>query len=269
MFANEYTPCGGRNLDAITYSPMTQYTSKKSSMEGTLSCMIAGAMVFWVILTLMQSTGSKQAYYLPSNVLQASAKLAVSARRTISARVATVPKHLLSLKECKAWLKVSDSLIDGANDAIVVADCKGGDYKSMKDTERTSIDKGLREYLKTESKMAIMIFAPWCPHCHTMMPEFLKIAAESRKQGSKCKFLLINAESVKRDSLTKGHPTCIYPLEYFPTFLVKEGDKYTENTLPSLVAFCGGGEKKVGDVVAETTTEEEKGDDDDFMARLF
>ena len=57
-----------------------------------------------------------------------------------------------------------------------------------------------------------LIFAPWCPHCHTTMPNF----AEASKKTN-IPFAIINAESVPSNILQD------FKLTHFP-FIVKKSN---------------------------------------------
>lgn len=239
-------------FDPISYDSYSDYR-KKPSNEGFLTCMIAGVMVFWVVISVLKSVSTPKhmqshmnPIYYPTSFMQTSARL-------VSARLA-VPSGtggLLNLNQCKDFLKVPT---DGDTHKVVVATCKDGDWKNLKNEERARIDGALRNFLNANENVVIMVYAPWCPHCHQAMPKFAKMQRGLRGGMKMC---IVDAESCDRATFTQGSPTMIHPLQYFPTFLIKsKGEdgtvKYTEIEFGDLLKKMGPAEE----TAAETPTEE-------------
>jgi thiol-disulfide isomerase/thioredoxin len=206
----------------IPYDTYSDYTTKVYR-DGMLTCAIAGALVMWVILSVVKSSNTPMhardrmnPMYYPNNVLEASARLV----HTVSARAAS----LQTLES--SHLKVET---DKDSRKIAVADCKDGEWKSVKEGERAQIDADIHTFLKKHAKVVMMVYAPWCNHCHQTMPEFVKLA----KHMKGAKMLIVNAETCDPKSFSASDKT-IFELKYFPTFLVKNGNTVTECELSNL-----------------------------------
>ena len=94
--------------------------------------------------------------------------------------------------------------------------CKEGDSKCMdiKKVDQALMmenAKKIMEELKLHEKMVILIYAPWCPHCHKAMPSFI----EASKINPTSQYVVINAELVPRELLTET-----FKVSHFP-FIVK------------------------------------------------
>ena len=213
------SPCQIRSLleKPLNYDSFGEYKTKQSQ-EGMLTCLIAGVLVFWVIMSLLKSTSTPSyarnnlnPIYYPSNILTTSARLVktvVSGRIGDSESFDVADTGLMNLKQCRNWLKVP---VDDSSMKIVVADCKDGDWKNLKDEERAVIDKSFKKFIDKHDDVLIMVFATWCPHCHQIMPKFVKMSKKI-----KGKMALCNAEAVERASFTDGSGKTIFPLQYFP-----------------------------------------------------
>lgn len=69
------------------------------------------------------------------------------------------------------------------------------------------------------SEAVVMIYAPWCPHCKTAMPDFAKLS----KEHPGTLFVLIDAESLPGEAFSG--PNALVQLEHFPTLVRKEKGK--------------------------------------------
>lgn len=227
------TPCQMKSLlqEPLNYNSFGEYRSRHNN-ESVITCLIAGVLVFWVIMSLLKSSSTPtyarnnlNPLYYPSNVLTTSARMVRSV-------VGGIPKHstLPTLDQCK-WLKVPTN---PASNKIVVADCK--DWKSATADEMAKTDQQLRDFLDNNDDVIIMVYAPWCPHCHTEMPKFVNMAQNVKP---KSKMLIVNAEMTRPSFSedTKGH---LFPLKQFPTFLHKTGGKVREVELLNLLQEYGG-----------------------------
>jgi thiol-disulfide isomerase/thioredoxin len=248
------TPCQMRSLleKPLSYDSFGEYKAKHNH-EGTITCVIAGILVFWVIMSLMKSSSTPyyarnnlNPIYYPSNILTTSARMVqsvVSGRTADSDELDVSKTGLMNLNQCRNWLKVP---VDESSKKIVVADCKGGDWKNLKDEERAVIDKKFQEFLQKNDDVLIMVFAPWCPHCHQIMPKFVKMAKKVKGNMALC-----NAEACERASFTEGSGKTIFPLQYFPTFLHKKGGKIHEVEINDLLDKFGDDEGSSAKLVEE------------------
>jgi thiol-disulfide isomerase/thioredoxin len=72
----------------------------------------------------------------------------------------------------------------------------------------------------TKPKACVIVFAHWCPHCHTLIEELAK-RMDSLK-GNGVEYLLINGESVHSDAFQGSK--AIIQLQHYPTILSKVGN---------------------------------------------
>lgn len=91
-------------------------------------------------------------------------------------------------------------------------------WKKMDISYKQRVEAAARKWLKEHHNAVIMIFAPWCPHCHKMMGPFSDSAATTTFP-----FVMINAEALPRSAWSGKD--AIFDCEYFPTFVVKSGDR--------------------------------------------
>jgi thiol-disulfide isomerase/thioredoxin len=92
-------------------------------------------------------------------------------------------------------------------------DPKCNDFKAVDQGFIESTTKKLKEYIDSHSNMALMVFAPWCPHCHSALPTFMTAA---NRMPSHVHPIVINAELVDRAILSSLGVT------HFP--FIKYGD---------------------------------------------
>lgn len=80
--------------------------------------------------------------------------------------------------------------------------------------DKEQCQKEVMAYLAKHKNVMMLIFAPWCSHCHTMMPRFADACKRYNVRG-----VLVNAESM-------ADLSALHPCEYFPTCLaVMDGTK--------------------------------------------
>ena len=221
---------------------------QSTGRNGMLTCMFAGILVAWVIASVLKVSSTPynlQDPYHPFSISKqacaASARLVttmVSARRAGFKGSARIPPGLLDLAQCR---HLNVPIDEKAN--VVVADCKDG--KCMTEEDKTKLHKDLRAFLDKTPNVVLMVFAPWCPHCHNAMPQFTRMAQSAKKTP----FCIVNAEALPRTAFTKGGENMIHALEYFPTFLVKKDGGKLE-------------EKDLADVEGEASAEESMGTDE-------
>jgi len=94
------------------------------------------------------------------------------------------------------------------------ASCK--DVKNV--NKEVAVENGnkLVEFDKTHENCMYMVYAPWCPHCHKAMPNFVEAS-----KASKTPFALVNAELLP-PALIQGE-NAIVDVKHFPFFCHKNG----------------------------------------------
>lgn len=91
------------------------------------------------------------------------------------------------------------------------------DVKKIDPLVHTQNEKHVREFLGKHKVSMIMVYAPWCPHCHTAMPEFAKAASQCDVP-----FALINAELMP-PKLLQGD-SALFNVQYFPFIMRRESN---------------------------------------------
>lgn len=174
-----------------------------------------GAVVLYMVLQpsaqprAMTHTFSQASGMISSVVNNVSARLSPTVPSTVSASA------------------VSDSI--SVNAQIYIAPhgaTKGDEYKSVTVEQKDENANIAQKWIKEHDKALIMIFAPWCSHCHNAMGPFSQVVEESKIPS-----LMINAETVPRHTLTG--PKALYQVEYFPLFLKKNGTSITSISDPA------------------------------------
>ena len=85
-------------------------------------------------------------------------------------------------------------------------------WQTMTDAEKAKCEAAARGFLKSHDQVVVMLYAPWCPHCHHAMKPF----AEASKAHKEIEFLMINAEALPRSAFQGEN--AMYNLQYFPSF---------------------------------------------------
>ncbi len=110
------------------------------------------------------------------------------------------PKCLQNLTPCQAGDK----------------NCHPADGNKVNPSVHKEHDESVKKFLKETPVSMIMIYAPWCPHCHTAMPKF----AEASEKSGGVPYALINAEMVS-PQLLHGE-NALFNVQYFPYILRRE-----------------------------------------------
>ena len=104
---------------------------------------------------------------------------------------------------------------------VLVTKCAPGDegcsnLETISDETREDYRKRYEEATKkTPGAFVFMAFAPWCPHCHDALPEFVKAS-----KAASVPFLLVNAELLPRKFVTDSAKDGGLGVTHFP-FIAK------------------------------------------------
>lgn len=110
-----------------------------------------------------------------------------------------------------------------------LVDCKkpGAEaWREMTDGDKRECEREAREWLAAHPIAVVMIFAPWCGHCHTAMPTFASTVGDAGVDA-----LLINAEALPQTALSGDG--CIFPCEFFPTFCAQKDGALVQADTPA------------------------------------
>lgn len=176
-----------------------------------------GVVIVYVVL-------SKQSLKNPLSQTAYAASMVSNFLESVSARLATA---IVSADPADSLTDAS-SVYTGVASGVKLANAGETNpkaYQTMSDVVKEGNQKNIEAFLKAKDKVVIMLFAPWCEHCHTSMP-LLKDCA------SKYPTLMIDAETVPR-SMVDGTPGSLFKLEYFPTFMIKTGGTYKNVSSPA------------------------------------
>ena len=135
------------------------------------------------------------------------------------------PSEVLALSSKDHHLKLDDELCrtticrPGETNCLTnLTECIGDNCKDIKNIcpkYRKSADTAVAAFAKNNKVSMLMIYAPWCPHCHTAMPKFFEAAKKS-----KCPYAIINAELVSPD-LLRGE-NALFDVKFFPYIIRRE-----------------------------------------------
>jgi len=96
-------------------------------------------------------------------------------------------------------------------------------------------DKNFKEFIENNEKVLVKFYAPWCPHCVEMAPEYEAASDKAEGKGLHMKFGRV-------DSTVHEAVTTLHHIQGFPTvkyfFKGKPTEYYGERDQNSLLAFC-------------------------------
>tara|TARA_B100000482_G_scaffold192323_1_gene180026 strand:- start:3113 stop:3847 length:735 start_codon:yes stop_codon:yes gene_type:complete len=98
------------------------------------------------------------------------------------------------------------------------SDSKCKDFKNVDEKFKVETGEKLKEFDEKNNDVVYMIYAPWCPHCHTALPKFGEASTKSD-----VKFALVNAEMVP-SSILQGKDA-LFNVTHFPFICHKNKEK--------------------------------------------
>lgn len=183
--------------------------------ETLVLCVVIGLAVAWIASnTAMTRPMNTHPMYAPIPAMVNSARRAmqtVLSSESTHPMFAPIPTAVNSARRA-----VSEAFSGCSNlhhvDAPGLAKTPDA-WKKMTDKEKEQVLASLMKLLVKKPGSMLMIFAPWCPHCHNAMPAF----KEKAKSNPDTTFVLCNAEALPQHAFGAG-PKALFNIQYFPTF---------------------------------------------------
>lgn len=161
--------------------------------SGSTACAaLCAAVVVVLVMHLVSSSTRARGGRLRDHALLVSSRRAALADRHVPAdakrELASAP-NVTNLTPC-----TSDACVD---------------YKSLSEESKEASSKAVRDFVETHPDCVLMVYAPWCPHCHTAMPHFVTASKRlSTPLG------IVNAEMVTKETLSGPNAVC--QVTHFP-----------------------------------------------------
>ena len=186
-----------------------------------MCCTLCGLLAIFVILATSSRPTTRFHDYRNKMVpvFVSSMKTAFS---TIQNKFSTPVKQISAkIAEVDKTEKV-DVFSKTANDDVLtnLTPCGKGETcmeEEIEDAEKKKNDEKVKEYLAQNPNHVMFIFAPWCGHCKTAMPEF----CAARKETS-TPLAIVNSNMVSRDLLSTE-----FNVTHFP-FIIKKTENSNE-----------------------------------------
>lgn len=179
-------------------------TARSSKMACPVHCLMAGLFATIVLILLYLNLASCRAVgqRVPMYVSSMRSKLMSAKNAHLeSSRKSEEDVHAKSLKDLG---KVQN-----------LTHCAGGecgDITKVSAELKQKYDQNVMEKIDASSECMLMVYAPWCPHCSTAIPQFASASAHPDVQVP---FFLINAELVS-PSLLMGDGATVANVQHFP-----------------------------------------------------
>lgn len=119
--------------------------------------------------------------------------------------------------DCHAKTDFSDFKVENLTHCSET-DSKCKDFKKVDETLKIQNGSKLKEFDESNTNVMYMVYAPWCPHCHTALPKFCEASKKSD-----VKFALVNAELVP-PTLLQGKDALL-SVTHFPFLCHKNKEK--------------------------------------------
>lgn len=194
--------------DIVYDLPTSNYEPKKS-----ICSIVICVLIFLIIYNTMSQPYIVYQKDIPSMVSSMAASLLGSDSK--NEELPTADKTSISSKIEDLERKDLPLSADATNS-------KEDSDATAKQTEddKKSLSEKVKNVVKNTNKIVIMFWAPWCPHCHSAMRQFVLAS----QMCPKTKFLMVNAEAVDKDKLFKGENSLV-PLTHFPFICRMENGK--------------------------------------------
>lgn len=278
MMSDQFLP------DTVYVQPM-EYNQRRTSMtkgpsQSNMQCVWVGLAAIAIVYIMNEQNRMRR--YLP--ILQpvhAAAGMLTSVVKDVSARLTDTVAGVALIDGCKVFPHLKCGMVSLIDNTSNLANPREPTPESVKRKNHETLLKFVNDPRKTRA--CIIIFAHWCPHCHSLIDEIVNKSESIKNNG--VKYLLVNGESVHSDAF-KGD-SAVISLQHYPTILCKVGDmgkevkSIDEATRVALetnvedVAIGGGGntdpveEAALDETIAEKTVPEDDADSEEDMFRAL
>jgi len=231
------------------------HSSKKVNANGV--CVIILAILVVMVLWNMQRSMTMNNYqhqvprfpaYISGMLGRfTSARTSTQARRE-EANGATVVDQLLST-ETNETIKSANKVKVKVHNPTSCTDATCENYKEgVSETEKVKNDSKVIELMKKFPNALVLIWAPWCPHCHNAIP---LITEDAKKM--KTPVVLVNSELVTTKIMT-GADAPAGDVTHFP-FIAQNKKLYEGSMDPDAIkAFCDSSAKDSSNEKEEPVT---------------
>lgn len=171
--------------------------SSKQSDSSMMYLIVAVIVAFVVVMTISSIPKcTEKIQQIPDMISTMATKVAsvaskYSRNNTISSKQSTTTQKL------DKYVKFVHEKCKNLTECIE-GDGECHDFKNVAANFKKSTTEKVHEYLDTHPNMLILVYAPWCPHCHTALPEFMKVVDEVKDTVD---VAILNAEMVERELL--------------------------------------------------------------------
>ena len=193
------------------------YSHPPRTQENCMMAALVGAAVVFVYMTLTRPASPMYQPAAQQLGARATAYLA-TAGHVVSARLGAAVDGVAAVVTGGSLHDAHDVYANVPKGTVALVDSSKrtqDGWKQMSDGEKNTCHDTAKGLVAKKDKVACMLFAPWCSHCHDAMVGFAEMSAKHPDVP----FVMINAEALPRSAFQGDKP--LYPLEYFPTFVVK------------------------------------------------
>lgn len=204
--------------------PSTEHMHIRTSQDPMMKmcCTLCGLLAIFVILAMSSRPATRFHDYRSKMV-----PVFVSSMKTAFSTIQnTFGSSTKRISAKNAEVVVADEKMDvfseTSNDAVLtnITPCGKGETcieEEVDDNSKKSNDDKVKAYITQHPNHVMFIFAPWCGHCKTAMPEFCAARKETNTP-----LAIVNSNMVSRDLLSTE-----FNVTHFP-FIIKKTESSME-----------------------------------------
>lgn len=148
-----------------------------------LCAVILGIVICYMVLNYQRTSHGH------ASIPMTAARWATTVGQVVSARKTQRDQYLTE--------ETNDALSTTKNVRLLTLSPTGSKaYEELSAEEKQANDAKVMRFVNSQASVIVFIFAPWCPHCHQALPEFLAAGALT---GSS--MAIVNGEMCSRELL--------------------------------------------------------------------